>query len=341
MKKYDVVIVGAGPAGLKCAETLGNSGKSVLLIEKNPKIGPKVCAGGLTGKDIAYLNLPSELIEYSYNEVTVHVKGITKRIKWEHDFAFTIDREELGQWQLKKLQAFPNIEVRTGCRVNKVTEKYIVAGDEEISYNFLVGADGSNSVVKRYLGYNNPPQGMGIQYIIPTNEFKKFEFFFDPKYFSAWYAWIFPHRNYVSIGCGASPKVLPAKQLQNNFNQWLKEQKIDITNARYEAFPMNYDFVGVEFNSIFLTGDAAGLLSSFTGEGIYQAVITGEEVAKKILDPSYQSAKIPELVEKHKRHRKVLDKLIDAGKWQSWVFLSGLFLFNFKKYKKKAINLLG
>ena len=46
--KFDVVIIGAGPAGLKCAEQLKNSNLSVLVIEKNKIIGPKVCAGGLT-----------------------------------------------------------------------------------------------------------------------------------------------------------------------------------------------------------------------------------------------------------------------------------------------------
>ena len=341
MKKYDIVIVGAGPAGLKCAETLGCAGKSVLLIEKNKKIGPKVCAGGLTGKDIEYLNLPKELVEHSYNEVVVHVKGIKKSIRWDNDFAYTIDREEFGQWQLKKLAAFPNVEVMTGVRVGIITDRFILAGDEKIYYDYLVGADGSTSVVRRHLGFTSPAPGVGIQYIIPTTQFKKFEFFFDPSLFSAWYAWIFPHRDYVSIGCGASPKTLPSKELHDNFHRWLKKRKIDISNARYEAFPMNYDFVGIEFGNIFLTGDAAGLLSSFTGEGIYQALVTGEEVAKKILNPEYVSAKIPELIHKHKRHREMLERFIAAGKSLTSVFLSGLFFFNFKKYKEKAINLLG
>lgn len=341
MKKYDVIIVGAGPAGLKCAETLGNSDKSVLLVEKNEKIGPKVCAGGLTGKDIAYLNIPDELIEHSYSEVLIHVKGMTKNITWDENFAYTIDREELGQWQLRKLEAFPNVEVRTGCRVGKVTPKSVLLGCEEIAYDYLVGADGSNSVVKRYLGFNTPAQGIGIQYIIPTTEFKKFEFFFDSHYFSAWYAWIFPHGEYVSIGCGASPRVLSAKDLHHNFHQWLRKRKIDVSNAKYEAFPMNYDFTGIKFGNVFLTGDAAGLLSSFTGEGIYQALVSGEEVARMILSPGYSSTKIPGLIDKHRQHRDILEKLIRAGKWRDLVFAGGLILLNFKKYREKAINLLG
>ena len=77
MKIVDVVIIGAGPGGLKCAETLGNSSLKVLLLEKNSEVGPKVCAGGLTGKGIEYLNIPSDLIEYKYNRVKLHVNNIT------------------------------------------------------------------------------------------------------------------------------------------------------------------------------------------------------------------------------------------------------------------------
>ena len=47
--KFDIIIIGAGPGGLECAIQLNNSNLSVLIIEKNDIIGPKICAGGLTG----------------------------------------------------------------------------------------------------------------------------------------------------------------------------------------------------------------------------------------------------------------------------------------------------
>ena len=59
MEYFDVIIIGAGPAGLKCAEVLGNSKFSVLLLEKNAEIGVKVCAGGFLVKNSEYLNLPN------------------------------------------------------------------------------------------------------------------------------------------------------------------------------------------------------------------------------------------------------------------------------------------
>lgn len=55
MEYFDVIIIGAGPAGLKCAETLGNSKLKVLLLEKNSKIGPKTCGGLMTTIGIKYL----------------------------------------------------------------------------------------------------------------------------------------------------------------------------------------------------------------------------------------------------------------------------------------------
>ena len=45
MESFDVVIAGAGPAGLKCAETLGGSGLGVLVLERENAVGRKVCAG--------------------------------------------------------------------------------------------------------------------------------------------------------------------------------------------------------------------------------------------------------------------------------------------------------
>lgn len=62
MEYYEVVIIGAGPAGLKCAEVLAKKGKKVLLLEKNSIFGDKTCAGGLTLKDLK-LGIPDKIIQ--------------------------------------------------------------------------------------------------------------------------------------------------------------------------------------------------------------------------------------------------------------------------------------
>jgi geranylgeranyl reductase len=341
MESFDIVIVGAGPAGLKCAETLGNSRFSVLLLEKNPEIGPKVCAGGLTGKDLEYLDLPDELLDFKFNEIKLHVRNTAFNIKHTADYAFTVDRKNLGQWQLKKLEKFSNITVRTNSKVSKIKKDFLIVNDQKISYHYLVGADGSASKVKRFLGLKSRSVNIAIQYIIPTQKYSDFELFFDSKLFSAWYAWIFPHENYVSVGCVCNPKYLSANDLSRNFHHWLKKRKIDITDAKYEAFMLDYDYQGFRFDPVFLVGDAAGFVSGFTGEGIYQALISGEEVAKIILDNTYQPERMNELLTIKRKHNKVLDLLIEKGKYRQMLFFLGAILFKIPYFTRKAIRSLG
>lgn len=341
MQSFDVIIIGAGPAGLQCAEALGNTHLSVLLLEKNEVIGPKICAGGLTGKDIAYLNLPEELLEFGFNRVRLHVNNLASTIKSEENFAFTIDRERFGQWQFNKLKTFPNIEVRTHARVSEITRESVTANKERIGYRYLVGADGSNSIVKQFLGIRSGKRNIGLQYIIPTDKYTEFEIFFQPKYFSAWYAWIFPHRGYVSIGCGADLEHLSLQKLKKNFHRWLKERCINVAGGKFEAFPMDADYHELQFGNVFLAGDAAGLLSYFTGEGIYQALISGETAAKLILNPNHISGKMTAVLHKHTRHHQLMEMLLRAGIFKSLLFTAGLFLFKIPTYEKKAIAFFG
>lgn len=335
-----MVIVGAGPGGLKCAETLGGTEYKVLLLEKNAEIGPKVCAGGLSGEDIEYLNLPRKLLDFQYNEIKVHVNNFSSKLKNDDNFAYTIDRKNLGQWQLKKLKKFKNIEVRTKSRVTKIGKKSIVVNNKKIAYKFLVGADGSSSIVKRYLGIKPERVGIGIQYIIPTKKYKDFELFFEPKSFSAWYAWIFPHKNYVSVGCGCDPKIISSKDLKKSFTDWLKKKHIDVSNAKYEAFMLDYDYQGYKFGNVFLIGDAGGFLSGLTGEGIYQALVSGKEVANIIQDKEYQSSKIEVLLKRKEKHERLMSFLIRCGKFRTIVLYILVLSTKIPYFRKKAIKLL-
>lgn len=339
-ENFDVIIIGAGPAGLKCAETLGNSNKKVLVLEKNSEIGPKVCAGGLTGKDIEYLNLPYNLIDFQYNRIRLHVNNTFSIIKHKNYFTHTIDRKNLGQWQLKKLKQYKNIDIRTNSRVSKIEKNCIIVNDKKISYKILVGADGSTSIVKRYLKIKSKHIVIAFQYIVPTNKYKEFEFFFDSKLFSVWYAWIFPHKNYVSIGCGCNPKILSSKKLTNNFQIWLDKNKIDISKGKHEAFMLNFDYQGYQFENVFLIGDAGGFASGLSGEGIYQALVSGEEVGKIIINPSYKSKKIRDLLKIKEKHNQLMSFLIKCGKFRTIIFYIGMLLLKIPCFRKKAIDFL-
>jgi flavin-dependent dehydrogenase len=156
VKQYDVVIVGAGPAGLECARALMGSRLSVLIIEKNEQIGPKTCAGGIV-ETVEPLHLP-ELKTRSFNWLNLYIK--------EKRFQFTskvpiriIDRDVLGHYQEQLLCDANNVTILPNTYLKKIESQRVYTTAGEFSYRYLVGADGSTSTVRRYLH-------LGSQYMV-------------------------------------------------------------------------------------------------------------------------------------------------------------------------------
>lgn len=341
LKSYDVVIVGAGPGGLRCAEELAGSPLKVLLLEQNAEIGPKVCAGGLTGKGMDYLNLPDEMIEYKFNKVKMQVNSIPFTVKHAENFAYTIDRKEFGQWHLKKLQDAANVEVRTGAKAKILSRSVIRIDEEEIEYKILVGADGSNSTVRKFLQLKSEKTVVAFHYVIPGNTYKSFELYFQPRKFHAGYAWIFPHKNYASIGTGGDPKHFSPARLRKNLIEWIQKRNIDISAAKYESFMINCDYRGYKFDNIYLVGDAAGMASMITGEGIYQALISGEEVGKEIRDPEY-TPDFRRIIRNQNYLQRIYNLSNQWGKFRVILYYAAVVLLKFSlRWRRRFIDLVG
>ena len=313
MQTFDVIIVGAGPAGLRCAEILGQSDLSVLLLEKNTGMGQKVCAGGITRKDLSIIDIPDEVIEHKVSETAVHSRKRSSSANAPEPFVFTLSREVLGEWQRKQLE-HTSVEVLTEAKVTEINEDaVIVNGNTTYGYRYLVGADGVSSIVRRYLNIPTEKRLIGIQYLIPSKREPKLEIFMDSKLFKAWYAWIFPHENHIAVGCCADPKLMPPAVLKKNFKIWLDQKGFDISNGKYESWPISYDYRGYKFGKTFLVGEAAGLASGFTGEGIYQALASGDTVARTILDKDYKSDAMDDVLKYNKLQNRIMKFLYKAG----------------------------
>lgn len=319
--KYDVIIVGAGPAGLELARELQYSRLTVLIIEKNEAIGPKICAGGLTSKDINFLNIPPQIIENSYTSLNLHINRKTYHINRKNPFIYTIDRTCFAKWQLEQLEN--HIAIWKNCKVCVINSKknYIeTSSGVKIHYSYLIGADGSASIVRSHLGLLSNKSIIAFQYLVKTQDSHSLELFLDSKKFGSTYVWLFPHHEYISVGTGCFPKYYDYKQLQKNFYEWFGLQTFSKYEKKYEVFPINCDFQGYHFDNIYLVGDAAGLASDISGEGIYQALVSGNEVAKLILNPAYEPKKLNYLIKRKKFYRRLLMLPILLGPFRTQLY---------------------
>ena len=72
---------------------------------------------------------------------------------------------------------------------------------------------------------------------------------------------------------------------------------------------LNYNYEGYKFNNIYLAGEAAGLVSRATGEGISFALISGKEIAKKILNPEHKMTEMRKIIKIKRRQERMLKVL--------------------------------
>jgi flavin-dependent dehydrogenase len=315
MKNFHTVIVGGGPGGLACATLLARQGKEVLVLERKGAVGPKVCAGGIPSGALD-LGFPETLWERSF--IGQHIRST-----WQHAMVQeagpiirTVDRGRLGRWMAERAVA-AGVSIATSAQAMKISEdRVITRGGEEFGYDFLVGADGSSSLVRRQLGIPTAEMGVGINYQIP-GYFPDLQWHLNTDLFGHGYAWIFPHRDSASIGAYASRSTSSPAMLLNSLHQWGARHNLDLKTGKPQAALINFDFRGWRFKNRFLIGDAAGLASGLTGEGISSAIVSGEEVARTILDSGYTGRKMARLIKKHRRHSRLLKLLPDgrlAGK---------------------------
>ncbi len=340
-EKYKTIIIGTGPAGLRCAKILAENKEDFILLEEKENIYRKICTGmyGLASSSsnkTGYFSLPDNLYQIKINKVILHHKNKKREVILKEPFVATVDRRELSQWMYGEAKK-SGAKIIFNARVAEIGNDYIVVNGRKIFFENLVGADGSNSLVRRHLKLKTSP-GIGIQYWIEGIK-DWIEIYLDPEKFGSWYAWITPHKNKVSVGTGGDLREISAEKMKNNLKYLFREKKIILAQDNLEGAYINYCYKGYRFGNKFLVGDAAGFASGLTGEGIYPAIASGEDVAKIIINKNHKPALIKEILNKKKKLElimKIFRNKIIANLTINLLF----FLLKYDYFKKKIVRFI-
>ncbi|EKD33818.1 MAG: hypothetical protein ACD_75C02584G0002 [uncultured bacterium] len=333
MSHYDVIIIGAGPGGLACARVTAAHGLKTLVLERKETLGKKVCAGGITWNGLQK-KVPVDISERQFCKQHIFTRWQSTWVSAPMPIIATVNREKLGREMAKEaLQA--GAEIRLGCQVTAVQQNSIQCmarksgPADHFSCTYLVGADGSSSLVRRSLGLPVAAAGIGITYQLP-GDYPEMEWHLDSSLFANGYAWVFPHRDSASIGAYVDARRMKASQLKANLVHWGSKRGYSLMQHKASAEFINFDFRGWRFaDNTFLIGDAAGLASGLTGEGIYPAIVSGETVGRYIADPQVSIADLQNLIRNHRMHAKMVS--VTGKNTILATLISELIAFSLKK----------
>lgn len=329
---YDVVIVGAGPAGLKCGEILAQQGLKVIILEKNNVLGQKVCAGGMAA-DYTQIGIPEEIIEKNFFNHKIFANQKSFAIHLTHPLII-FDRQKLSQWQADQAQT-SGCQILTRHQVTHIDKNFVLARNKKFYFTYLIGADGGQSIVRQHLNLKNKKIGVALEYHI-NQTFDKILWHFIPRLFSCCYVWFFPHQNYTSVGVAATLNSKNINQLKNKFNKFLDKLGVLYNPQALKGCLINCDYQGYKFkDNKFLIGEAAGLVSGLTGEGIYSAIISGQEIARLILNPNYQPIKLQQILRDKKRQEIFLFLWQKSGILKNLILQLGIHLICNKNWHNK------
>ena len=290
---WDVIVVGAGPAGCAAAYDLAVAGQSVLLLDKSDFPRPKACAGGLTIKAV-------QTLRYSIEPV---VKEVVRRVLLEgadapplvlqsrQPICVMTVRAELDAYCLRKTIAvgafFQRISAvrQIACSGENVELR---TDSERYTARFLVGADGASGQVRRLCGAGSwsPGFALEVQTALPREPMHlTFDFAAVPN----GYAWIFPKQDHLNVGVytHSSAATVTRNQLLRYVEHRVGAEAGDHVTGQYLGIGAGGDpaeSVKLEVRDrVFLVGDAGGFVDSLTGEGIYGALLSGQAAAGAIL----------------------------------------------------------
>lgn len=303
---YDVIIIGGGPAGSLAAINLSGAGFRVAVVEKDGIFGNKVCGGGITSRilkrfpylqrdiNAVTLNTISEICFYSPTLKVI-------RNKSDVPYYLMVERAEFGSMLMEKCRksgvtVIPLSKVVQVIIGQKMAE-VLTRDGLRMTARAVIGADGTNSITARSTGLNTgwPKQSLGVCVVKETPgepdelmDRKAIHVFYGYNR-KAGYGWVFPKKKSINVGIGVvDGGGIKIRELWRSFIRELKKQGIVSPSFNDDGFkggilPMRGPLSKTYSDRVLLCGDAGGFVNSYTAEGIYYSMVTGELAAATLI----------------------------------------------------------
>lgn len=290
---FDVVVIGAGPAGAVAARDIARAGFSVALFEKRQEIGTPVrCGEGVSAKWLhkhttvqarwisseirgAWFRSPDmNKAEMLYKEP----EYIIDRRLFDHDLA--CEAAQAGVRVMTKATVFAIERQNDGfmCHINGLKTFDVYA-------TLLVVADGVESKCAPMLGVSTTlsPKDLGVcfQYTVENIDIEPdhIEVIGGREYAPGGYAWIFPKgKRSANIGMGMAAADSTKEKNARYYVERLLETRFpsaSIVRAVAGAVPLSVPLKDMYGDGFLIVGDAARLSNPLTGAGIGNALESG------------------------------------------------------------------
>ncbi|MCP5029846.1 MAG: geranylgeranyl reductase family protein [Actinomycetia bacterium] len=306
----DVLVVGGGPAGSVAALTLARAGRRVVLIDKARFPRPKTCGDGLTTGALRLLDEigfdPS--VVSSWNPVDSFVLTAPSGSRYTFPLerpglhAVVARRQELDH-SLLRMAIEAGVEVQEGTALAdaRQTDDQVVVStndDRELTARFVVGADGMWSPLRKALGVAAPGYRgewhAFRQYVgnVTGPAAHELQVVFDRRILPG-YFWAFPLadgranigfgiRRGGSVAIAAMKQLWPALLTDPAISELLGPDIKPEATQRAWPIPARVGRTPLHSGRALFVGDAAAVTDPLTGEGIAQAMLTGQWAAEAI-----------------------------------------------------------
>jgi digeranylgeranylglycerophospholipid reductase len=312
---YDVIVVGAGPAGAEAARAASGRGLRTLLAEEHATVGvPSHCTGKLSRHAFTEFEVPQPLAINAVSAAVFHSPGgIAVRVRRDSVDSYVVDRVAFDRWLVTRA-AGAGAEVMTHTRITAarrngkgtIVSGYRAGRPIEASCRLLIDAEGAAPRLPGSLGVRLGRRcALGLQYHmrgIGGIEADTPEVFFGRDLAPGFFAWLMPvGGDRARIGLCVDPRVARHAPV------WYLERLIAahpalrdrLAGAAVEEkvggrIPFLGRRVPASADGVIVVGDAAGQIKATSGGGIYYAMIAGQiagEVAPQYVNGDHRATR--------------------------------------------------